>query len=62
MDAIAKILLDIASNADHYKIDDDIKVKLKALIGALSTDPQSKVALEKASASFDQAKLAKFLA
>lgn len=56
------MLLDIASNSETYKIDDDIKVKLKALIGKLSSDPQSKAALEKASGSFDQAKLAKFLA
>lgn len=62
MDVLVNVLLDVAANSETYKIEDDMRAKLKALIGALSADAQSKAALEKASASFDQSKLAKFMA
>lgn len=62
MDQITKMLLDLIVKAEHFKFEDDAKAKMKSLIHTLSSDPQSKAALEANSAGLDQAAIAKFLA
>ena len=62
MDQIIKMLLDLIVKAEHFKFEDDDKLKMKNLIHTLSSDPQSKAALEANSATMDQAAISKFLA